>query len=157
MLQAAQQWPAGRFMVAGPQYPDSVQWPANVERREHLPPAEHRQFYNAQRFTLNITRADMIRAGYSPSVRLFEAAACATPIISDHWDGLDSFFTFDQEILISHSAQETLHYLREMPEDERRALGERARQRVLAQHTAAHRAQELEGYAIELLARSRAR
>jgi spore maturation protein CgeB len=156
MLQAAQQWPNGRFMVAGPQYPDSVQWPNNVERREHLPPAEHRAWYNAQRFTLNITRADMIRAGYSPSVRLFEAAACATPIISDYWDGLDSFFTFGQEILVSHSAQETLHYLRDMPEDERHAIGERARQRVLAQHTAAHRAQELEGYALQLLTHSRA-
>jgi spore maturation protein CgeB len=154
MLQAAQQWPGGRFMVAGPQYPPSVEWPRNVERREHLPPAEHRAWYNAQRFTLNITRADMIRAGYSPSVRLFEAAACATPIISDYWDGLDSFFAFDREILVSHSAQETLHYLRDMPEQERRALGEHARQRVLAQHTAAHRAQELEAYALELLARN---
>ncbi|HEX8234427.1 MAG TPA: glycosyltransferase [Abditibacteriaceae bacterium] len=153
MLQAAQQWPAGHFMVAGPQYPASVEWPDNVERREHLPPAEHRAWYNAQRFTLNITRADMIRAGYSPSVRLFEAAACATPIISDYWDGLNSFFCFGTEILVSYSAQETLHYLRDMPEDERRALGERARQRVLAQHTAAHRAQELESYALELLAR----
>jgi spore maturation protein CgeB len=156
MLQAAQQWPDGRFMVAGPQYPAWVQWPSNVERHEHLPPAEHRAWYNAQRFTLNITRTDMIRAGYSPSVRLFEAAACATPIISDYWDGLDSFFTFGQEILVSHSAQETLHFLQEVPEDERRAIGERARQRVLAQHTAAHRAQELETYALELLTHSRA-
>jgi spore maturation protein CgeB len=70
-------------VVAGPQYPDTIDWPANVERIEHLPPQDHPSFYSRQRFTLNVTRADMIAAGWSPSVRLFEAAACGTPIISD--------------------------------------------------------------------------
>ncbi|HSP79159.1 MAG TPA: glycosyltransferase, partial [Myxococcaceae bacterium] len=128
------------------------EWPANVERVEHLPPPEHPRFYNAQRFTLNVTRADMVQAGYSPSVRLFEAAACGTPLISDVWPGLDTLFTPGEEILLSRSAEETLGYLREVSEAERRALGERARARVLAEHTAAHRAQVLEGYALEAAA-----
>jgi len=157
LLEAARRWPEGRFVVAGPQYPESVRWPANVERIEHLPPAQHRRFYNSQRFTLNITRADMVRAGYSPSVRLFEAAACGVPIISDYWAGLDEFFALGDEILVSHSSEETLRYLREVGEEERRALGERARRRVLACHTAAHRARELEGYALELLGRAAVR
>lgn len=151
MLDAARQWPQGRFVVAGPQYPASVQWPANTEYIHHLPPAEHRAFYNRQRFTQNITRADMIQAGYSPSVRLFEAAACGTPIISDYWDGLDSVFAFDTEILVARSAADTLRYLRDLGEAERQAIGERARQKVLHHHTAAHRAQELVGYAQELM------
>lgn len=151
MLDAARQWPEGRFVVAGPQYPETVQWPVNTEHIHHLPPSEHRAFYNRQRFTQNITRADMIRAGYSSSVRLFEAAACGTPIISDYWDGLDTFFAFDTEILIARTAADTLRYLRKLPEDERKAIGERARQKVLTAHTAAHRAAELEGYARELL------
>lgn len=151
MLEAARQWPEGKFIVAGPQYPASIQWPSNVERLEHLPPAAHRHFYNQQRFTQNITRADMIRMGYSPSVRLFEAAACGTPIISDYWEGLDTFFTFDEEILVSRSAADTLRFLREMSEEERKALGERARTKVLRLHTAARRAEELEGYALEML------
>ena len=151
MLEAARQWQEGSFIVAGPQYPASIQWPANVKRLEHLPPAEHRKFYNQQRFTQNITRADMIRMGYSPSVRLFEAAACATPIISDYWEGLDSFFSFGEEILVSQSAADTLKFIKEMPEDERRAMGERARAKVLRLHTAAKRAEELEGYVLEML------
>jgi spore maturation protein CgeB len=151
MLDAARQWPQGRFVVAGPQYPATVQWPANTEYIHHLPPAEHRTFYNAQRFTQNITRADMLAAGYSPSVRLFEAAACGTPIISDYWEGLDSIFEFDREILVAHSAADTLRYLRELSEAERQAIGERARQKVLNAHTAAHRAKELEGYVSELM------
>ena len=139
------------MVVAGPQYPKSIRWPPNVERIEHLSPREHRGFYNAQRFTLNITRADMIGAGYSPSVRLFEAAACATPLISDYWEGLDTFFKIGEEILVAFSADEVLAQVREMPEDQRRGLGARARARALQAHTAAHRAEELEGYLFELL------
>lgn len=146
LLEPARQWGEGRFVVAGPQYPDTIQWSSNVERIEHLPPAEHQRFYNAQQFTLNITRADMVRAGYSPSVRLFEAAACGTPIISDYWQGLETIFEIDKEILVAYSPEDVLDYLREIPDSERRAIGARARKRVLAEHTAAHRALELEQY-----------
>jgi spore maturation protein CgeB len=139
-------WPQGRFAVAGPQYPAAIAWPANVERIEHLPPDRHRAFYADQRFTLNVTRAAMVRAGWSPSVRLFEAAACGTPIISDAWPGLDSFFVPDEEILIARSSTEALRYLWELPETERRRLGAAARRRVLSGHTAEHRAAELEAY-----------
>jgi spore maturation protein CgeB len=120
-----------------------------VKRIEHLPPAEHRRFYNSQRFALNVTRAEMIRAGWSPSVRLFEAAACGVPIISDDWDGLGDLFAIDSEILIARSTNDVLRYLRDVDEDERRAMGLRARARVLRDHTAAHRAKELESYVAE--------
>jgi spore maturation protein CgeB len=150
MLNAAREWKGGRFVVAGPQYPASVQWPENTQHIPHLPPVEHGNFYNSQRFTLNITRADMIKAGYSPSVRLFEAAACGTPIISDYWDGLDTLFEPGSEILISYSAADTLKYLREICNSERKSIGQRARKKVMSLHTAAHRAQELEAYAQEL-------
>ncbi len=144
LIEAAKQRSRERFVVAGPQYPDSILWPKNVDRITHLEPKKHRAFYNAQRFTLNVTRADMIRAGYSPSVRLFEAAACATPIISDDWPGLREFFKPDEEILIAGTTEDVLAILGRMPEGEARAIGERARERVLAEHTAAHRAAELE-------------
>lgn len=153
LLGPARGWPEGRFVVAGPQYPRTVRWPRNVRRIQHLPPKRHRSFYNAQHFTLNLTRADMVTAGFSPSVRLFEAAACGTPIISDHWDGIDSLFEPDREILIARSSQKVLEWVRDLPESERHEVGRRARARVLAQHTASHRAAELEGYALQLLSR----
>ena len=146
LLEPARQEPAARMVVAGPLYPAATRWPDNVERIEHLGPAEHRAFYNAQRFTLNLTRAAMIRAGYSPSVRLFEAAACGAPIISDPWPGLEEFFVPGEEILVAESTEEMLGILRQMPEDAAQALGRRARERVLDKHTAAHRAAELEAY-----------
>lgn len=138
--------PHARFAVAGPQYPAAIAWPANVERIEHLAPGEHAAFYASQRFTLNVTRADMVRAGYSPSVRLFEAAACGTPIVSDVWPGLETIFAPGREILLARSTAEALRILEDTSEAERRAIGERARRRVLAEHTAAHRAQALLGY-----------
>jgi len=150
LVEPARQWPEGRFVVAGPQYPDTLVWPPNVARIEHLPPAEHRAFYNRQRWTLNITRADMVAVGYSPSVRLFEAAACGVPILSDYWEGLETFFALGTEIVVARSAGDTLRALRETPASERRTIGARARARVLAAHTAAHRAAELEQYLSEV-------
>ena len=146
LLEPARRWSDGRFAVAGPQYPASIAWPRNVARTEHLPPAEHRAWYNKQRFTLNITRADMVKMGYSPSVRLFEAAACGVPILSDYWDGLDTLFALGTEILITRSAEDTLRFLRDLPDADRLEIAARARARVLASHTAAHRAGELAGY-----------
>jgi spore maturation protein CgeB len=157
LLEPAQHWPQGRFVVAGPQYPASIPWPDNVERIDHIPPTAHCGFYNAQRFTLNITREEMRQAGFAPSVRLFEAAACATPIISDYWPGLETFFTLGSDLLVSRSATETLRYLRELPPEARCALGLRARERVLAEHTAAHRAEIFEEYVLEARATRRVR
>ncbi len=149
LCQSALAWSAGRFVVAGPQYPSGIRWPGNVERVEHLPPDRHRAFYAGQRFTLNVTRADMIRCGYSPSVRLFEAACCGVPIISDWWAGLDTFFCPGEEILIAASADEVLALLRTMTADRRRSIAGAARARVLAAHTGDHRAAALEAYAHE--------
>ncbi|HEY2321162.1 MAG TPA: glycosyltransferase [Solirubrobacteraceae bacterium] len=144
LLDVAREAPELRFVVAGPQYPPQLHWPANVERIEHLAPPEHRAFYAAQRFTLNITRAEMRRLGWSPSVRLFEAAACATPIISDRWTGLDEVLAPGREILVADATADVLRALSETADDRRRALGEAARRRVLAEHTAAHRVDLLE-------------
>ncbi len=144
LVGAAQRLPDRKFVVAGPQYPASVAWPGNVERIEHLPPTEHCRFYGAQRYALNVTRADMRSAGYSPSVRLFEAAACGTPIVSDVWPGLSEVFDVGREILVADTADDVARILRDVPEAERLAIGARGRARVLAAHTSAHRALELE-------------
>jgi spore maturation protein CgeB len=156
LIEPARRLPHMRFAVAGPQYPARINWPANVERIEHLPPVEHPHFYAASRFALNVTRADMIAAGYSPSVRLFEAAACGVPIISDRWDGMDDILEPGREILLADSADEVVDLLTSARDPAR--IGDAARRRILAAHTAAHRAAELERYlqeAAELPAKRR--
>ena len=143
LIEPARRHPDKRFVVAGPQYPDTIDWPANVERIEHLPPADHADFYSASRATLNVTRADMIAAGWSPSVRLFEATACGTPIVSDRWPGIDELLTPDAEILLADSSDDVAAALARPDLD---AIGTAGRARVLAEHTAHHRAAELEAH-----------
>jgi spore maturation protein CgeB len=78
--------------------------------------------------------------------RLFEAAACGAPILSDHWPGLGDFFAFDREICIATSTREAHAILCEVDDETRRQIGLAARAKVLGHHTAAHRAAELEQY-----------
>jgi spore maturation protein CgeB len=142
----ARRLPRSRFIVAGAQYPSHLHWPANVERTDHLPPHEHAAFYGRQQFTLNLTRADMRKAGYSPSVRLFEAAACGTPIISDPSPGLDEIFVPGAEILLARDSDEVVGYLEHLSAAAQRRIAAAARERVLGAHSSAHRAAELERY-----------
>lgn len=139
----ARRWGGGRFVVAGPQYPQDIRWPSNVQRIKHPDPSGPRPFYSRQRFTLSIARTSMIDAGYTPSVRLLEAAACGTPIITDGWEGLDTLFEPGLEILLARSSRDALELLVDMSESDRQRIGARARTRVLQQHTSARRATEL--------------
>ena len=145
LLEPARARPGSRFVVAGPQYPPETEWPGNVERIEHLSPPEHPAFYAEQRLTVSVTRADMRRAGWSPSVRLFEAAACGVPVVTDRWPGLETFFRPGREILV----EDTPAHL-DRRDDDLREIGLRARARVLSAHTASHRVDELEQLVIEL-------
>jgi spore maturation protein CgeB len=151
LLEPARRAPHLKFVVAGPLYPAGLDWPPNVERIDHVAPAEHPAFYAASRFTLNVTRSDMIRAGYSPSVRLFEAAACGIPIISDVWDGIGTFFSPGREIALARDAADVIDVLTKWPKERAGALAAASRERVLGAHTAAHRARQLETFLLEAI------
>jgi spore maturation protein CgeB len=142
LIEPARRRPELRFVVAGPQYPAWISWPANVERIEHLPPAEHPGFYGAMRYTLNVTRAEMVATGWAPSVRLFEAAACGTPAITDRWPGLEEYLPVGEAILVADAAEDVLAILDAGPELRDRIAG-RAREEALARHTGRARAQAL--------------
>ncbi|WEX77494.1 glycosyltransferase [Sinorhizobium numidicum] len=140
LFEPARKLPEMRFVVAGPQYPDNTDWPANVQHIEHLPPSEHASFYSRQRFTLNVTRADMIAAGWSPSVRLFEAAACRTAIISDHWPGIETFFPPGRAAVVAYGTNDVISALTN-PDDSRRSrLAEEAYARIATTHSGSARA-----------------
>jgi spore maturation protein CgeB len=136
--------PGSRFLVAGPQYPPGTTWETNVDRIIHLSPSDHPSFYSSSRFTLNLTRAEMVAAGYSPSVRLFEASACGAAILSDAWEGLEEFLTPGEEVLLPCDEYETASILRSLSEEDRTRIGQRARDRILSEHTARHRAVQFE-------------
>ena len=141
-LEPSRRRPDARFVLAGTLYPWEWQWGQNVRRYDHVPPAEHPPFYSSARATLNLTREDMARVGYCPSPRLFEAAACRSAILSDDWPGLETFLTPGEEIFVVESAEDVLQVLAASDEELSRAAA-RARERVLAEHTGRHRAEQL--------------
>ena len=134
--------PQERFIIGGAQYPQDFPWATNIWFLRHVPPPDHPGFYASGRLTLNVTRRAMAEMGWCPSGRLFEAAACGVPILSDTWPGLETFFTPGEEILIATTPQQALAALA-TPPDQLRAIALRARERTLAQHTAAIRAGQL--------------
>lgn len=133
-----------RFLLAGPQYPSKIKWPQNVRRIKHLSPRWHPHFYSSSRLTLNVTRQAMAEWGFSPSVRLFEAAACACPIISDTWPGLDSILKTGEEVLVAESSKEVISFLTDTDDLQLQRIGRLARERVLVEHSASRRAEEFE-------------
>ena len=158
-LEPARRRPAGKFVLAGSQYPTDFAWTPNTWYLAHLPPADHPAFYASSRLTLNTTRGAMAAMGWCPSGRLFEAAACGVPILTDTWDGLDAFYTPGEEILVARSAEDTLAAL-DRPDAELRAIAARARARTLDEHTADRRARDLvaaiEGIATPVVAHATA-
>ena len=143
LVEPARRLPARRFLIGGAQYPEAFPWAPNIYFVRHLPPGEHPGFYSSCRLTLNITREAMARMGYCPSGRLFEAAACGTPILSDPWEGLEAFFRPDSEIVVAHGTDDAIDALERSDADLAR-IGALARQRTLDEHTAERRAIELE-------------
>jgi spore maturation protein CgeB len=139
LIEPARRMPDHRFVVAGSGYPAEIEWPPNVVRIDHVPPADHPAFYASQRLTLNVTRAAMRAAGWSPSVRLFEAAACGTPVISDSWPGLDTLFAPGKEIFLAGDAEDVCRILT-LPAKYVADVGRAARAIVLAEHTGVARA-----------------
>jgi spore maturation protein CgeB len=144
LIEPARRLPDQRFVVAGPLFPDVAQWPANVRNIYHLSPREHRGFYLSSRMTLNLTRQAMVEYGYSPSVRLFEAAACGVPVLTDAWPGIEEFFEPGREILVVRDAGGVVACLRQLSPRDLRAIGEAARARVLSYHSGEQRAKEFE-------------
>ena len=149
-IEPARRIPECKFMVGGAMYPETFPWTENIFFVQHVPPAEHPAFFCSSKLTLNVTRAPMAQMGYCPSGRLFEAAACGVPILSDYWEGLDEFFEPRSEILVARNADDTIEAMR-LPEQERLQIAQRARERALDCHTSGRRAIQLE----EILGASR--
>ena len=150
-LEPARRLPSMRFLIGGAQYPSSFPWSENIHFKRHLPPAEHPAFFSSSRMTLNVTRYAMAAMGWCPSGRLFEAAACGVPILSDSWAGLDNFFTPGSEIFVAENSDDAVEAIA-MDDATLRTVAAAARERTLAEHTAARRAAELESMLVGVAA-----
>ncbi len=132
-----------RFLIGGAQYPQEFPWGPNIYFVRHMPPPLHPAFFSSCRLTLNVTRRAMAEYGFCPSGRLFEAAACGAPLLSDAWEGLEEFFTPEESILVARTAQDTIHALARSDAELQR-MAAAARETVMDRHTSARRAIDLE-------------
>lgn len=142
-VEPARRLPHRRFLIGGALYPQDFPWTSNIYFVRHVVPADHPAFFCSSPMTLNVTRKAMADMGYCPSGRLFEAASCGVAILSDWWEGLSDFFEPQREILIARTSEEAIEAMTLSPE-RLVQIGQAARQRVLAEHTADCRARELE-------------
>lgn len=142
-LEPAARFPERRFLVGGSLYPETFEWRNNIHYARHVAPADHPDFYCSSRMTLNITRRAMALMGYCPSGRLFEAAACGVPILSDWWEGLEHFLEPGREILTAESTDDAVAAL-QLSDAELCRMAREARDRTLAEHTSDQRARQLE-------------
>jgi spore maturation protein CgeB len=153
-IEPARRLPGKKFLIGGAQYPAHFPWTQNVFFTQHLPPADHPAFFCSGRVTLNVTRRAMAQMGYCPSGRLFEAASCGCPLLSDTWPGLETFFTPGKEILIANTTEDAINAL-QLSDAELKRIAAAARERTLAEHTSEQRSIYLERVIADALAGSK--
>ena len=142
-LGAAQAAPEKRFVLGGSGWADK-NVPANVTYVGHVYTADHNAFNCSARAVLNISRDSMARYGFSPATRVFEAAGAAACLITDAWEGIETFLEPEKEILVAHNGSDVAGIVQSLNEDRARSIGETARKRVLAEHTYTQRGKLVE-------------
>ena len=131
--------PGMQFLLGGAGWGDKPVT-GNVRYFNHVYTHQHNAFNSTPRAVINISRDSMARFGYSPATRVFEAAGAAACLITDQWEGIDSFFEPGKEILVADGTESVVEHLKALTPLQARAIGEAAHRRVLAEHTYAHRA-----------------
>jgi spore maturation protein CgeB len=151
-FRAAESMPDGRFLLGGSGWGERP-LPPSVAYVGHVYTHEHNAFNCTPRAVLNVSRESMARYGFSPATRVFEAAGAAACLVTDAWEGIELFLEPGREVLVARSGAEVAEHVRELTPQRALAIGAAAYSRVLAEHTYAHRAAQLE----EVLEGARAR
>ena len=142
-LRAAERLADMRFLIGGNGWADKGM-PRNVTPLGHVYTHEHNAFNCTARAVLNVNRESMARYGFSPPTRVFEAAGAAACLITDAWEGVEQFLEPGREVLVARDGDEVAEHLRTLSSAKARDIGRAALVRVLAEHTYAHRAVQLE-------------
>lgn len=134
---------SGRFVLGGAGWEDKPM-PPNVARVGHVYTRDHNAFHSSTRAVLNISRESMARYGYSPATRVFEAAGAGACIVTDAWEGIELFLEPGAEVLVAQDGAEVAAHAAALTPKRAREIGMRGRRRILAEHTYAHRAVQVE-------------
>lgn len=154
-LRSAATLPERTFLLGGSGWEDKLM-PANVRSLGHVYTALHNAFNCTPLAVLNISRESMARCGYSPATRVFEAAGAGACLVSDSWQGIELFLEPEVEVLVAQDGLEVADHIHCLDPVRARAIGQAAMSRVLAHHTYAQRARQLEGVLDGVIARAEA-
>ncbi|MGK4002422.1 glycosyltransferase [Sorangium sp. So ce1036] len=142
-LRPAAALPERRFLLGGSGWQDRA-LPPNVRCVGHVYTADHNALNASARAVLNVARDSMASVGFSPATRVFEAAGAAACLITDAWEGIELFLEPGTEVLVARSGDEVAELLGALTPARARAIGQAAKRRVLAEHTYAERARQVE-------------
>ena len=146
--------PGQSFLIGGNGW-ETKAMPGNVRHRGHVYTAEHNAFNCTPRAVLNVARDSMASIGFSPATRVFEAAGAAACLITDAWEGIEQFLTPDAEVLVARDGRDVADHLAALTPERARAIGDAALARVLAEHTYALRAVQVDALLRERVAQAR--
>lgn len=142
-LKPAAALPEMKFLLGGAGWGDKPK-SANIRYFDHVYTRDHNAFNCSPVAVLNISRESMARYGFSPATRVFEAAGAGACVLTDWWEGIDSFLEPGTEILVARHGLEVIECIRSLRPEFARRMGEAASRRVLSQHTYRHRAEQVE-------------
>jgi spore maturation protein CgeB len=142
-LKAAASLPKHRFLLGGSGWGDKA-LPPSVRYVGHVFTADHNAFNCTPRAVLNVSRDSMAENGWSPATRVFEAAGAAACLITDAWEGIEAFLEPEREVLVARDGNEVAALVASLDEARAHAIGQAAMRRVLAEHTYAHRARQVD-------------
>jgi spore maturation protein CgeB len=153
-LEPAARLPERRFLIGGNGW-DGKPMPANVRHLGHVGTRDHNAFNTSSLAVLNIARDSMAEVGFSPATRVFEAAGAGACLITDAWTGLELFLREGEEVLVARDGADVAAHLSALSPERARAIGERGRARILAEHTYARRGAQVDTLLREEAARKR--
>jgi spore maturation protein CgeB len=142
-LDAALAAPGSTFLLGGAGWDDKP-LPPNARSCGHVGTADHNAFNSTPLAVLNVTRESMAANGWSPATRVFEAAGAGSCLVTDAWAGIEDFLEPDSEVLVAHDGEEVARHLAKLTPARAAAIGRAARRRIVASHTYAHRAEQVE-------------
>jgi spore maturation protein CgeB len=142
-LEPAALLPERRFLIGGNGW-ETKAMPPNVRHLGHVYTHEHNAFNCTPLAVLNVARDSMADIGFSPATRVFEAAGAAACLITDAWEGIEQFLEPGEEVLVARDGQDVVEHVRALAPERARAIGRAALERVLAEHTYAHRGAQVD-------------
>lgn len=149
-----------RCSVYGVRYPENAVnalEKAGIKYMGWLPNYKVPEVFSKFKLTIHIPRRPYVKVLPGiPTIRPFEAMACAIPMISSFWEDKENLFTAGEDFIMVNDPLEMKENMQLLIKDEmkRKLLSEKGLNTITTRHTCSHRVEQLLGIANSLQERS---